>query len=344
MLDAGRELCGAKITAPRPLCVDASVPHISEPQEAGLILEVVMLVDHGETVCVGPAEARKPLHFRVPDDAWDCHAHVVGAPPDYPYVSPRQFTPYPVPVEDYLRVLDAVGFRYGMLVQISVHGTDNRYMIEAAKEHRDRLLTTAVIDRATPERDLAAMKDAGVTAVRLLEAKGGVGVGDLEWFDDQCGELGWKMQLCAPSARYLEALPRLRKLRTTLILDHMGWFDVDETPEGPGFGAVLSLLRDTDTWVKVSGPFRLSRQTSPYRDTFPFVHKLVETAPDRLVWGSDWPHVAIIDSAKMPRYGELLDGLWDAIAGDADLLERMLVHNPARLFAPVAADKNGRLA
>jgi 2-pyrone-4,6-dicarboxylate lactonase len=290
-----------------------------------------MLETHDDGNCLPPRPPLKPKKLVVPEGSWDCHAHVIGEPPEFPFVETRHYTPHPVTPAKFSAVLDAEGFRYGVAVQISVHGTDNRYLIEALQQYPDRLRGIAVIDSSTPDQVLAEMKGAGVVGIRLLEAKGGVGTTDLERLDARCAELGWHIQLCVEGRRYPDLLPRLLKLRAPLVIDHMGWFEVEETVAGPSFQAVLQVLKSMDAWLKMSGGFRLSKQGAPYRDTVPFMKRLIEAAPDRLVWGSDWPHVAIVDENKMPQYGDLLDLISDA-SDDQTVVNKLLVQNPAVLY------------
>ena len=290
-----------------------------------------MLEDNQNKICVGPRPAAKPRKLVVPEGAWDCHAHVIGTPPAYPYSESRHYNPYPVTPEDFLATLDAEGFRHGVAVQVSVHGTDNSYLLKALQKYPERLKGVAVIDRSTPDRVLAELKAAGVVGIRLLEASGGVGTTDLEALDARCAELSWHIQLCVPGIRYPELLPRLLKMRSPLVVDHMGWFDVTQGVTGPGFQAVLHVMRTMDAWLKTSGGFRLSRQDAPYLDTVPFMQALLDAVPDRLVWGSDWPHVNIVDLAKMPQYGDLLDLIAEA-TDDGTLIRKLLIDNPLSLY------------
>jgi 2-pyrone-4,6-dicarboxylate lactonase len=290
-----------------------------------------MLDTNEKTVCLRPKTPEPPKRLVVPHGAWDCHAHVIGVPPAYPYVEARHYTPHPASPEDFLTVLDAEGIRHGVVVQVSVHGTDNRYLVEALRRHRAKLFGVAVIDTSTPDNALAEMKEVGVVGIRLLGADGGVGTSDLERLDARCAELGWHIQLCVKGERYPDLLPRLLKLRAPLVIDHMGWFNVEETVQGLSFQAVLDVLRRTDSWLKMAGGFRLSKRGAPYLDTVPFMKELIATAPERLVWGSDWPHVGIVDQNRMPQYGDLLDVLSQA-TDDDETIKKILIHNPSRLY------------
>lgn len=282
--------------------------------------------------CLPPRPAMPPRRIAVPPGAWETHAHVIGAPPDFPLVPDRHFTAPPASPEDFVGMLDTVGLTYGVLVQVSVHGTDNRLLVEALRRYPDRLRGVAVIDPATPDAGIAALKDAGVAGIRILDiVGGGVGLGDLEALADRCAEVGWHVQVAVRGVAYPEIAPRLRRLRAPFIIDHMGWCPAQAGVGHPDFQAVLDLVRDTGCYVKLSGGFRLSAAAKPFRDTFAFARALIAAAPDRMVFGSDWPHVGLYDAEARPDVGEILDGLADYTA-DADLQRRILVDNPARFY------------
>lgn len=282
--------------------------------------------------CLPPRPATAPRRLTVPAGAWETHAHVIGAPPAYPLVADRHFTAPPVSPEDFVGMLDTVGLTYGVLVQVSVHGTDNRLMTEALRRYPHRLRGVAVIDAGTSDAEIAALKEAGVAGIRILDiVGGGVGMRDLELLAERCAEAGWHIQVAVKGVSYPEIAPRLRRLRVPFIIDHMGWCPAQAGVGHADFQAVLGLVRDTGCYVKLSGGFRLSGEPKPFRDTFAFARALIEAAPDRMVFGSDWPHVGLYDPAARPDVGEILDALAD-YTSDTDLQRRILVDNPARFY------------
>ncbi len=281
--------------------------------------------------CLPPKPVTRPERLVMPAEAWDCHFHVIGLPPDYPLVEPRHYTPHEITPAAAISVFDSVGIRYGTAVQVSVHGTDNRRLLGALKAYPTRLKGVAVIDTDASDRALAELKAAGVVGLRLLDMKGGVGVSRLEALARRCREMGWHIQLCLHGSAYPNLVDRLCALPVPIVIDHMGWFVPGEGVDGAGFQAVMHLLRNADCWVKLSGPFRLSAGGPPYADVFAFVQRLIEAAPDRLVWGSDWPHVGITQPEKMPQYGDLLDFVAAAVP-DTDMQRRIFCANPARLY------------
>ncbi|MET0219687.1 MAG: amidohydrolase family protein [Tardiphaga sp.] len=280
--------------------------------------------------CPGPDPApHGPTRYAVPQGAVDTHAHVIGLPPDYPFVASRSYTPPEAPASAYLAMLDGTGMSHGVLIQVSVHGTDNRLMVQTLKANRQRLRGIAVIPLGLPERELAELKDAGVVGLRLnVLYGGGVGLGDLERYGALCREMGWHLQFLVDARELPPIASRLAALPVPIVFDHMGHFPADHGVDSQGFRTLVSLVRDGG-WVKLSGAFRNSVAGAPYRDTIPYAQALAAAAPDRCVWGSDWPHVA--NWNPMPNIGDLLDVLADWVPDEA-ARHRVLVDNPARLY------------
>ena len=286
--------------------------------------------------CPSPAAGQfRPTRFAMPRGATDSHAHVIGLPPRYPFVGDRSYTPPEASAEAYLAMHDATGIERGVLIQVSVHGADNRLLLETLTAHPERLRGVAVMPPDLPDSAYAAAHAAGVRGLRLnVLFGGGIGFDALDRYDARLAELGWHLQLLV-DARDLPALrPRLARLRTPFVVDHMGYMPVVLGLDHPGYAALADLVRD-GAWVKLSGAFRVSERED-WGDTIPLAQMLMEAAPDRCVWGSDWPHVA--HWQRMMAVGELLDLLADW-APDQQARQRVLVDNPARLygFGPVPA-------
>lgn len=265
--------------------------------------------------------------FTVPAGAVDSHAHVIGVPPTYPFAAERSYTPPEASPAAYLRMLDATGMTYGVLVQVSVHGTDNRLLLETLRAHPARLRGVAVIPPGLASGELARLKDAGITGLRLnVLYGGGVGLDEMERFGALCRDWGWHLQLLLDARALPELAPRVAKLPVPVVVDHMGHFPANLGVEAPGFQALLGLVRD-GVWVKVSGAYRLA--DAPWADTVPLARALLAAAPDRCVWGSDWPHVS--HWGAMMNVGDLLDLLADWAPDEAER-HRVLVENPHRLY------------
>ncbi|MGC5779978.1 amidohydrolase family protein [Methylobacterium sp. NFXW15] len=270
-----------------------------------------------------------PTRYAVPPGAVDTHAHVIGLPPAYPFVSERSYTPPEAPAAHYLAMLDATGMAHGVLVQVSVHGTDNRLMVETLQANRQRLRGIAVIPLGLPERDLIALKEAGVRGLRLnVLFGGGVGLDQLEDYGALAREMGWHLQFLLDARHLPPMTDALSRLKVPLVFDHMGHMPASAGIEHPGFQTLLGLVRD-GAYVKLSGAFRVSTEGAPYTDTIPFARALNDAAPERCLWGSDWPHVAAWDGP--PKLPALLDLMAEWVP-DEERRRMLFVDNPKRLY------------
>jgi 2-pyrone-4,6-dicarboxylate lactonase len=283
-----------------------------------------LVADKKTEICPGPDPApHAPDRVAVPPGAVDTHAHIVGDK----FVPERSYTPPPASTEDYLHMLDATGMTYGVLVQVSVHGTDNSLLVEALRTHPGRLRGVAVAPPDLSDRALADLKDAGVTGLRLNTVTGGgIGLEQLDRLEPVCAELGWHLQFLSNPDALAEAAPRLSRLTVPYVLDHLCDPDIAAGTGAPGWKLVLQLMAD-GAWVKLSGANRLS--DPPYTDTIPFARSLVEAAPDRCVYGSDWPHVGFW--GPMPNDGDLVDLLADWVP-DPARRDAILTVNAQRLY------------
>lgn len=284
----------------------------------------------GAPPCPPPDPApHGPTRYAVPPGAVDTHAHVIGLPPAYPFVEGRSYTPPEASPAAYLHMLDATGMAYGVLVQVSVHGTDNRLLCQTLRAHPARLRGVAVVPLGLPDRDYAALRDAGVTGLRLnVLYGGGIGFETVEDYGALCRDWGWHLQFLLDARSLPPLAPRLSRLPVSVVVDHMGHVPTSAGPDDPGFQTLIALVRD-GAWVKLSGAYRCTTEGPPYRDTVPFARALHGAAPDRCVWGSDWPHVS--HRGPMMNVGDLLDPLADWVP-DEDARHRVLVDNPARLY------------
>ena len=275
-----------------------------------------------------PARQGPPTSFRMPAGAVDTHCHVIGAPPSYPMVAERSYTPPPAPPAAYMAMLDAVGFARGVLIQVSVHGTDNRLLLETLAAEPDRLRGVAVMEADRPSHEYRTAHEAGVRGLRLNNLYGGgVGFDQLERFDALACEMGWHLQLLLDARDLPDLAPRIAKLRCPWVVDHMGHMPYTAGIDHPGFQMLVQLVADGG-WVKISDAFRMS-ELPDYRDSTPFAQALVAAAPDRCLWGADWPHVA--QWRPMPTVSGLLDLLAQWVPDEA-VRDRILVDNPTRFY------------
>lgn len=280
--------------------------------------------------CQGPNPVVDPPGFAVPAHACDTHAHVIGLADRFPMVANRSYTPPPAPEPAYLGMLDSLGMARGVLVQISVYGTDNRCMVESLKAHPDRLRGVAVVAPDVGDAELEALHAAGVRGIRFnVLFGGGVAIDEMERLAARVAPLGWHIQLLIDARNLPELGPRIMKLPVEVVIDHMGHMPVSAGVAHPGFQWMLRLLGGGKAWVKLSGAYRISQAGAPFTDTLAFAQALVSAAPERCLWGSDWPHVSV--EGPMFNTGALLDllPLW---VPEAAVRNRILVDNPGRLY------------
>ncbi|MFK5600488.1 amidohydrolase family protein [Methylobacterium sp. HMF5984] len=270
-----------------------------------------------------------PTRYAVPAGAVDSHAHVIGRPPAHPFVENRSYTPPAAPAQAYLAMLDATGMAHGVLVQVSVHGTDNRLLLETLAANAERLRGIAVIPLGLPEGDLRAMKDAGIVGLRLnVLYGGGIDFAAVEAYGALAREMGWHLQFLIDARSLPPLAARLSRLPVPFVVDHMGHMPTAAGLSDPGFSTLVALVRD-GAWVKLSGAFRTSVAGAPYADTIPFARALNDAAPERCLWGSDWPHVAAWDGP--PKLATLLDLVADWVPDEARR-RRLFVENPRALY------------
>lgn len=302
--------------------------------------------------CPPPLPPSAPARFEVPGGACDCHAHVFGAPPRYPYREPRRYTPAAGSDADhYALMLRSLGLTRAVLVQPTLY-RDNRVTLDGMRALQRAGMEArgiALVDDRTPGEELAALHDAGIRGARahLRGATEGRPGDDtpladrlraLDRLAARIGPLGWHLQLHIDG----DALPRLadwlRGLRLPVVLDHFARVRLAAGGEDAGSRCLLDLLRDGACWLKLSAPYRFDDPLPPYPSLVPFARKLADAAPERMLWGSDWPHSSF--HGTMPADAALLDALaqW---APDADMRRRILVDNPARLygFSPISHHK-----
>ena len=270
-----------------------------------------------------------PKRVIVPKGAVDTHAHVIGLPPAYPFVANRSYTPPAATIEHYLAMLDICGMTYGVPVQVSVHGTDNRYTLEALRAHKARLRGIAVVPLGLKDAEYRAMKEAGVVGLRLnVLFGGGIGFDQVADYGRLAAELGWHLQFLTKPDVLRANAQHLARLPVPYIVDHMGYVDATLGATHAEFQTLVSLVKD-GAWVKLSGAYRLVENAPRYPETVPLARALFQAAPDRCVWGSDWPHVS--HYGAMMTVGDLIDLVGDWLPSEDDRY-RLFVTNPHRLY------------
>ena len=287
-----------------------------------------------------PADPKpRPPTFAVPAGAVDCHAHVFLDAHDFPFHLPRSYTPPPASLEAYQALHRTLGISRGVLVQPSVYGEDNRAHASALTALRKQGFDykgVAVVGGDVTDAELDRLGALGFCGVRLnLLFKGGIAWSDVVNLASRLAERDWHLQCLIDVSTFPQLERRLGSLPVPVVLDHLGHPSSDRGVADPSFQSLLRLLDSGNTWVKLSGAYRLTGQDHPpYTDVQPLAEALVRTNPQRLVWGSDWPHPQI--PVPMPNDGDLLDLLARWVPDQATR-QAILVSNPEELygFAPV---------
>jgi 2-pyrone-4,6-dicarboxylate lactonase len=282
--------------------------------------------------CLPPdPDTRRPA-YRAPPLACDCHAHVFDDYARWPLSPVRSFTPPEAPVGDFLKMLDTLGIDRGVVVHSSAYGTHTGVSEQAVRAHPDRLRGVAVTAPDTPHADLERLNEAGFSGTRLSTVvKGTLGFDALEAIAARVKPFDWHVAVhVGRSAELVDLAPRLLATGNTIVIDHIGRVRGDEGVGSPGYRTLLDLLSTGRVWVKVSALHRTSSQPAPpWTDMRPLVEGVLQARPDRVVWGTDWPHVNQYDD--MQNDGDLLDAFAHWVQDDG-LREQVLVRNPAVLY------------
>lgn len=248
----------------------------------------------------------------------------------------RLFTPTDVTVAQYRALLATLGIERAVLVTPSVYGMDNERQLDALVEMKGAWRGVAVVPADVKDAELERLHQGGFRGVRVnLFAKSGLLLDNLEAIAARVSPLKWHVQLHADARTLPQMVERLRRLPVDVVFDHMGHIPAAEGIAHPGFVALLDLMREGRFWAKLSAPYRLSELPYPWTDVIPFAQALIDAAPDRVVWGSDWPHPALPGHMPanfvMPNDGDLLDLL--ALWTDNPVQQRrILVDNPRRIY------------
>ncbi len=282
-------------------------------------------------------------HFKVPAGSVDAHCHVFGPGDEFPYAPERKYTPCDASKAQLFALRDQLGFARNVIVQATCHGADNRALVDALQASGGRARGVATVKRSVTDEELQALHDAGVRGVRFNFVKRLVDFtprDELVDIAERVHRLGWHVVIYFEAVDLPELWDFFSALPTTVVVDHMGRPDVTQPVDGPEFELFTKFMREhPNVWSKVSCPERLS-VTGPkaldgeqhaYRDVVPFARRIVETFPDRVLWGTDWPHPNL--KGHMPDDGLLVDFI-PQIAPTAELQRKLLVDNPMRLYWP----------
>jgi 2-pyrone-4,6-dicarboxylate lactonase len=271
--------------------------------------------------------------FRPPPGAVDAHCHVFGPSARFPYAPERKYTPCDAGKDELFKLRDYLGFTRNVVVQATCHGKDNRALVDALRASGDRARGVATVGEEITEAALAELDAVGVRGVRfnfLRRLADFTPHEVLRRIADKVAAFGWHVVVYFEAPDLAELQPLFTSLPTPVVVDHMGRLDVALGVDHPQFLAFIRWMQaDAKVWSKVSCPERLSLAGPPYDDVLPFQRAIVEQFPDRVLWGTDWPHPNL--KGHMADDGVLVDQI-PKFAATPDLQRRLLVDNPMRLY------------
>jgi predicted TIM-barrel fold metal-dependent hydrolase len=269
--------------------------------------------------------------YTPPPRACDGHCHIFGPASRFPYAPERRYTPQDAGRETLAALHRHLGLERAILVQASCHGTDNRAMLDALEWAKGRWRGVAMVKKDVSDMELMTLHAAGVRGVRfnfVAHLGGAPDLNSVQAVIARVTPLGWHIQLHLDAEDIETYRDFLKSLRVPFIIDHMGRVEAKHGLDQKPFRQLLDLMKNELAWIKVSGPERVSSTGKPFHDAMPFARALIAAAPDRVLWGTDFPHPNV---KWMPNDGELVDHFAATVPDDATR-KKILVDNPARLY------------
>jgi 2-pyrone-4,6-dicarboxylate lactonase len=271
------------------------------------------------------------MPFKPPPLACDSHCHVFGPAATFPFDPKAAYVPEDAPFEGLRQLHERLGLQRAVIVHASCHGADMRVTLDAIARSGGRYRGTAIIDPSYSDRDFERMHKGGIRAVRFNFVRHLGGRPDMGFFKrtvERLKLLGWHLILHLDAEDLVEFESTFRSLPVPFVIDHMGRVKAAAGLDQPPFRTLLSFMKQPNAWVKICGAERVSSEGPPFTDALPFAQALIAAAPDRVLWGTDWPHPNV---RWMPDDAALLE-LFPLMAPDAALQKQILVDNPARLY------------
>lgn len=283
------------------------------------------------TILAPVAEARIPA-FRLPPLTCDAHCHIFGPHALYPYAQGRSYTPHDAPLEAFRALHARLGVERAVIVNATCHGRDNRVVTDAIAQSGGRYLGIANVDETFTDKELETLAGQGIRGCRFTFVRRLGNVPDLGAFHrivERIRPLGWHVVLYFEAQDVPDFIALMRALPIPYVIDHMGGVRAGSTYDAASFSALVDLLKtDEKCWMKVTGPERISAAGPPFHDVVSFAQTLMAAAPDRVLWGTDWPHPNV---RLMPDDGDLVD-IVPHYTADTAMQHALLVDNPARLY------------
>lgn len=278
------------------------------------------------------AHPKRPSRLTLPPGTIDTHGHIFG--PDYPWNPKRGYTPPDALPQAYEALHRALGVSRGVLTQPSVYGTDNRCMLDYVSRNLHRMRAVIAVDPDVTDKMLEDFHEQGSRGIRVNIADPGgnpfASFAEITALAHRLKPLGWHIEFLAHVHELDDWMVDIRKLPVDISIGHFGYTPAGLGVAHPRYKAFLDYFDEGRCWVKFTAPYRITgHEATPYADVTPFAHALAARRPDRLVWGTDWPHP--ICPIPMPNDGDLTDHLADWLP-DAGVRERVLVDNAIELF------------
>ena len=274
-----------------------------------------------------PSKSRLAL----PPGACDTHFHVFGPAKRFPFGEGRAYTPADAPKEALFALHKHLGIERGVVVQSAAHAFDNSASADLIAARPKDYVGVALAPVSISSKEIQNLNRRGFRGVRfhyMQHLAEGAPIDEVVAFAGKLADLGWHLQIHLESSRVAELTPALNRSPVPVVIDHMARVDASKGMNHPDFQSLLSLLKNRNVWVKVSGCERISRQSSPWKDAIPFARKLVEEFPAQTIWGTDWPHPNL---KEIPDDGVMVDNLAEIAPSEAQR-KALLVDNPARFY------------
>jgi len=290
------------------------------------------LTDVERTIPPPHPDPHPPTAFVPPAGACDAHCHVFGPADRFPFAPDRAYTPPDSGIDDFAVLQERLGLSRAVFVQASCHGSDNAAMVDAIRRGRGRYAGVAMIDESFGEAEIGALHEVGVRGTRFnfVAHLGGAPELDSFWrIVERVVPFGWHIVLHFDAKDLPKYADLLDRMPTAFVIDHMARVDASAGVDQEPFQRLLELMADERAWVKISGAERITAAGAPpYDDVVPYAQALIATAPQRVLWGTDWPHPNV---RHMPDDGDLVD-LLARFAPDEGTRNQILVANPERLY------------
>lgn len=282
--------------------------------------------------CMPPDPNTRKPDFKMPPKSCDAHCHVFGPALKFPYSADTTYTPPDAPREKLKQLHDMLGVQRVVIVQASCHGTDNSAMLDAIAHNPVNYRGVCIATDEYSDAEFERLHEGGIRGVRYNFVKhlgGTPDLDDMRRVVERVKSMGWHLVIHVDAPDLVEFEDLFASFDLPKVIDHMGRVPTSGGIRQKPFQILLDFMQRADFWVKVCGSERISQAGPPFYDAIPYAQALIEVAPDRILWGTDWPHPNI--SKFMPNDGDLVD-LVPLFARDKNLQKKVLVDNPARLY------------